>query len=147
MTLVQEFLDSHSKKLKDFTDFMNPGATDEEINTLEKSLGRSLPDSYKELLKAHNGEKLIMAMAGFAFLSTDEVLQQWKWFSEPKSGGARVHALFQDRMILPQLYNTARIPFAHDGSGQYLCFDYAPDVNGRAGQIIYLPVVNPSLHL
>jgi cell wall assembly regulator SMI1 len=143
MTLVQEFLDAHRTKLKDFADFMNPGASDDDIAAFEKSLGRSLPANYKELLKAHNGEKFVMAMAGFAFLSMEEVLQQWKWFGEPKSTEVQVPALFQDRMISPQLYDTARIPFAHDGSGQYLCFDYAPDVNGRAGQVIYLPCGEP----
>ena len=40
-------------------------------------------------------------------------------------------------------YNPNRLPFAHDGSGQYLCIDYFPGPQGIAGQVVYIPMGEP----
>lgn len=46
-------------------------------------------------------------------------------------------------MVKNTLYNVKRLPFATDGSGQFLCIDYDPAEKGVYGQIIYLPCGEP----
>lgn len=46
-------------------------------------------------------------------------------------------------MIQPFVYSKNRVPFASDGSGNFLCFDFEPAEEGMIGQIIYLPLGEP----
>jgi len=140
--IFEKLINTYKSKLRDIDDFMNQGATEEAISELEKLSGHVLPESYKSLLQQYNGAKKHLGiMGGFGLSSVQEVvsaINQAKEFEGKES--LVVHALFQDQMIQVDAYLPERIPFANDGSGQYLCIDNAPGVNGQKGQIIYLPL-------
>jgi cell wall assembly regulator SMI1 len=51
--------------------------------------------------------------------------------------------VFQNELLLPVLFHKGRIPFAHDGSGNYLCIDFVPGEKGKSGQILYVPCGDP----
>lgn len=134
-----ELIETFKSKLTDFDQFMNAAATKQEIDYLEQKVEQSLPASYLKLLANFNGEKEILnTMGGLSFLSIAQVELQWTLFSA-SDRTIKPHAIFQEKKIQPLLYHRNRIPFAHDGSGNFLCIDYYPDVRGEIGQIIYLP--------
>ncbi|MEZ0611683.1 SMI1/KNR4 family protein [Fibrella sp. WM1] len=121
---------------------MNPGCSPEQIMRLEQELGVELPESYKQLLSWHDGEKQIKILLGHSFISASEVLSIFKRFLETRAG-IRDLKIYQPELILPFYFNKKRVPFAHDHSGQYMCIDYEPGKEGRVGQIIYLPLGEP----
>ncbi|PIF31209.1 cell wall assembly regulator SMI1 [Flavobacterium sp. 9] len=135
--------EAFKSKLDIFDTFMNNGANDKEIVDLEKSLNQILPSSYIDLLKTYNGEKKSVGlMGGFGFLGTEEIVLQWDFFKTAESN-IEPDSVYQKDKIKNELYSVKRIPFAHDGSGNFLCIDYDPGVEGKNGQILYLPTGDP----
>lgn len=129
-------------KLDIFDRFMNKGATDVEIQELEKFTGQKLPASYIQLLKTYNGEKRSLGfLGGFGYLGIEEVKREWLFFKNAPD--TKPEAINQVKKITDILYSTKRIPFAHDGSGNFLCIDFIPNTDGILGQIIYLPCGDP----
>lgn len=129
-------------KLDIFDRFMNKGATIFEIEELEKFMNQKLPVSYIQLLKTYNGEKSSLGfLGGFAYLNTEEVKREWLFFKN--APGKKSEALNQVKKITNILYSAKRIPFAYDGSGNFLCIDFIPNAEGVLGQIIYLPCGDP----
>ncbi|MFD1605075.1 SMI1/KNR4 family protein [Flavobacterium artemisiae] len=137
-TLTAQFIAAFKSKLDIFDQFMNTGATANEINELEGFIEAKLPESHKELLKKYNGEKQFIGfMGGFAFLGVEEIKIQWNFFKEAPEMEAE--AINQVEKIKNTLYCPKRIPFAHDGSGNFLSIDFNPNTKGISGQILYLP--------
>jgi cell wall assembly regulator SMI1 len=141
--LIIELSDAFKSKLDIFDTFMNPGANKKDIFDLEKLLDQTLPSSYVDLLKTYNGEKKFLGvMGGFGFLGIEEIKMHWNFFKiagnqeEPDS-------IYQKDKIKNILYSVKRIPFAHDGSGNFLCIDYDAGIKGENGQILYLPTGDP----
>ncbi|MGQ3678902.1 SMI1/KNR4 family protein [Tenacibaculum discolor] len=52
-------------------------------------------------------------------------------------------SIYQKDLVKNILHSAKRLPFATDGSGQYLCIDYDPAEKGTYGQIIYLTCAEP----
>jgi len=141
--LVNKLFDAFRSKLDIFDSFMNDGASEKEISDLEKSVNQILPASYIDLLKTYNGEKKSLGvMAGFEFLTIEDVKVQWDFFKTAE-GEREPHSLYQKNKIKNELYSVKRIPFAYDGSGNLLCIDYDPNIEGKEGQILYLPCGDP----
>lgn len=135
--------EAFKSKLDIFDTFMNNGANDKDIVELEKSLNQILPSSYIDLLKTYNGEKKSVGfMGGFGFLGTEEIVLQWDFFKTTESN-IEPDSVYQKDKIKNELYSVKRIPFAHDGSGNLLCIDYDPNIEGKKGQILYLPCGDP----
>lgn len=135
---VEQYLKAHQPEaLKSLA----PPATDNEITNLEKELGVTLPKDFVECLKIHNGQ-LDDAMAFFAgleFLSTERILAEWKVWKELSDGSD-----FDDLIAEPQngikacWWNPLWIPFTYNGSGDNICLDLDPDIDGTIGQVITL---------
>lgn len=135
--------EAFKSKLDIFDTFMNNGANEKDINALEKSLNQILPNSYIDLLKTYNGEKRFLgAMAGFGFLGIEEIKLHWSFF-ETATNQREPDSVYQKDKIKNELFSVKRIPFAHDGSGNFLCIDYDPGIKGKNGQILYLPTGDP----
>ena len=118
---------------------LNPPATDEQIASLQKTLGVTLPDDYVACLKIHNGQSPDVGglFDGSEFLSTDEILSQWSVWKELLDAG-EFSSIESDPAsgIRGDWWNAAWIPFTHDGGGNHLCLDLAPDASGSPGQVI-----------
>lgn len=118
---------------------LNPPATDEEIAGLQAALGVTLPEDYVACLKVHNGQDPDIGglFEGTEFLSTDEILAQWTVWKEVLDGGKLAGAQSEpDSGIRNDWWNAAWIPFTHNGGGDHLCLDLAPDTSGTPGQVI-----------
>lgn len=142
-TSINKLIEAFKSKLDIFESFMNDGANEKDISDLEKSVNQVLPASYTNLLKTYNGEKNILGvMAGFGFLKIEDVKVQWDFF-QIAAGQSEPDSIYQKNKIKNELYSVKRIPFAHDGSGNFLCIDYDPASEGKNGQILYLPAGDP----
>lgn len=141
-TLTNQYITAFKSKLDIFDQFMNEGTDDAEIGKLEDFIGNNLPESYKQLLKKYNGEKQSIGfMGGFSFLGIEEIKTQWTFFKDAPEMEAE--GINQVEKIKNTLYSTERIPFAHDGSGNFLSIDSIPNSEGTLGQILYLPTGDP----
>lgn len=141
-TLPQQYIAAFQSKLDILDQFMNAGAADNEINELEDLIEAKLPASHIELLKTYNGEKRSIGfMAGFSYLSIEEIKMQWTFLKEAPEMEAE--GINQTKKIKNTLYCPKRIPFAYDGSGNFLAIDFNPNSEGTLGQILYLPTGDP----
>lgn len=140
---VNKVISTFKNKLDIFETLMNKGLKDSEIDEFQKDVKQDLPAEYIELLKFYNGEKHILcSMAGFGFSNIEQVKINWDSFNNREQDN-RPEKIFQEHKITPFLFSDKRIPFAHDGSGNFLCIDYLPGIRGKVGQIIYLPQGEP----
>jgi cell wall assembly regulator SMI1 len=140
--LVKKLIGLFKSKLDILDELMNVGATSNEIKDLENFIGQKLPESYTDLLQTYNGEKRVLCfMAGFGYLNIEEVKQEWEFFKN--SPYCTPEGITQKDKIKNTLYSDKRIPFGHDGSGNFLCIDFDPETQGLPGQILYLPAGDP----
>ncbi|MBG9387421.1 SMI1/KNR4 family protein [Caenimonas aquaedulcis] len=117
---------------------LNPPATNEEIAQLEEALGVTLPSSFVECLKIHNGHSTAEGLFdGFEFLSTAEILDQWSIWKDLVDAGDFEGAESEPHDgVRGDWWNVRWIPITHNGGGDHMCIDLDPDEGGKAGQII-----------
>jgi cell wall assembly regulator SMI1 len=123
---------------------LQPGATPEEIASLELMVGLSLPDLYKEMLAWRNGqadtsetfEGLYTYQSISSVISTIEVMRD---------------LLETEPTATDEVWDSLWVPYLDDGSGNNVCLDLAGRFGGQSGQIIeYIhddfvrPVMYPS---
>ncbi|MEN2402466.1 SMI1/KNR4 family protein [Flavobacterium sp. MC2016-06] len=139
MSKIDELIFTYKSKLDIFEELMNAGVTKDKTNELQVYFGQSLPEAYIELLNKFNGEnRILCSMAGFGFTNITELKNSWDFFKNNENQTIE-KTTYQKNKVRPILFDRRRIPFAHDGSGNYLCLDFFPDELGDIGQIIYLP--------
>ena len=137
-----EFIELIRSVIPDYQNQLNRGCTIVEIADLENKLQKTLPKSYKELLRFCNGEKEITLLLGYFMLPIDRVFGEFSFIKSGEDFYTDTQVT-QANMIQPSLYSKDRIPFADDASGNFLCIDYDPAEGGKVGQIIYLPFGEP----
>lgn len=146
MNRIDKLIEAMKSKLDILDDFMNEGASEEEIRALELHIGLDLPESLRYLLKKYNGEKTYLGIMGcYNLLSVQEIKREWDFIVETtkqenfeKDYIYLAKSVYQSGYVHQTLYDKGRIPFAHDGSGEFLAIDYFPDTLGNKGQIVYL---------
>ncbi|MCE9560794.1 MAG: SMI1/KNR4 family protein [Planctomycetes bacterium] len=117
---------------------LNPGASAEEIETVERAIGQPLPADVRESLAIHNG-----ANSGFLFglelLSTGSVIANWQtWrdvegYNEELREGAES---FPELAVNLDYTNAGWIPLTKGGGANHIGVDLAPGLKGTVGQVI-----------
>ncbi len=140
--ILKEFLNAVKSKIPNYKKRMRVGCNEEDLIELESIIKRKLPETYRDLLLTFNGEQqeTVSLMGGFCLLSVKRVLREYEFIKTNISEEADV---FQPNLIQPYHYQKDRIPFADDGSGNFISIDYEPNTEGKEGQIIYLPLSEP----
>ena len=118
---------------------LNPPASDADIRELEQKLGVKLPMDFVECLKVHDGqrEKSGWLFDGKEFMSTRNILMSWSAWGDLLEDGD-----FDGKISRPVIgiqsgwWIKEWVPFATNGSGDYLCIDLSPSGNGNSGQVI-----------
>ncbi len=113
-----------------------PGATAGQIARLEKHLGVTLPGSYVESLKVHDGGG---SFESYEYLSTEDVYRWWKvWTLALEKGELEGRAPSEEgqEALQPGFWNRRWIPFAADSVGNLLCIDLDPGPRGKVGQLV-----------
>ena len=126
-------------------EYLNAGVSTNDLETLEKSIGKPLPIDFVEFYKIHDGQNrepgpecLIDAEE---LLSTENIVfhsEKWKslvadntfiYFGVPATSDP-------DIGVKDDWWNPFWLPFTHDGSGNHICIDLDPTSDGQYGQII-----------
>lgn len=118
---------------------LQSGATEEDFQLLERTLGVKLPEELKSFYRIHNGQVWRMGSSGFIRNLTlspiSGIIENWTFLQEefdPDDLEAEI-----DIEIKPYLWNPKWIPIASNGGGDYLCIDTDPSEAGVVGQVLY----------
>ncbi|MGE6259952.1 SMI1/KNR4 family protein [Heyndrickxia sporothermodurans] len=138
ISLVMEELRKHLDQL--FPTFLNPPATEYEIQLIEEQMNIKFSSDLRQLYLTHNGENEMGPglFFGLPFLSLNDLLQEWKIWSELEEE----YAFEGDSFSIPTGYIKERyinrywIPISKDFGGNNLGIDLDPDNGGKIGQLI-----------
>ena len=113
-----------------------------EFRTLEKTLGVTLPDDFKESYLIHNGSDPVSGvLVGLPLMSLAEIGRAWETWADIAADEDLVQELSEDLSSHPKgavqpLYaHRGWVPFAGD-SQNFVALDFAPGPKGAAGQVI-----------
>ncbi|MFB8374901.1 SMI1/KNR4 family protein [Paenibacillus taichungensis] len=119
---------------------LQPGARDEELQSVENQLGVTLPEEMKALYRVHNGQTWNISVAPFVRNLTlsplDQVKENWAFLQE-EFDPDDMEPEIEDDAMKPVLWNCKWIPIAENGGGDYLCLDTDPSGSGSVGQVLY----------
>lgn len=119
---------------------LNKPATQNEIELLEKTIGKSLPLSFIEYLKVCNGQNHddfnITFVGANSLLTISEIIEVWKtqiflFADEPKIA-------INENKVQPKIWDNCWIPFTDFMGQQRLVIDLNPGKNGVYGQVLQL---------
>jgi len=127
---------------------LGPRASEEDLKTVEKELGISLPEEFLAFYRIHNGEAPTEeALEGLfewgywmPLLSSEDenVVESWSMCVESYGHGhLEDFELTFEGPVRKTLFDRKWVPFCTDYSGNYLCFDFNPPARGTFGQILY----------
>lgn len=121
---------------------LRPGASDDQIDSLEAHLGVDFPDSLKSFLSIHDGQDGRAGLVGGQqLLSAESIRRQWDmWRSldevQMNADCADLMASHPERAIKPMYTNRYWIPLTTDWGGNHIGLDFDPDAQGTVGQVI-----------
>lgn len=120
----------------------NPPASDEELDAFEQEVRISMPRSYRQLYKWHDGENDDRwgHIYGLPILSLERAAAEWRqWQRIAAEFGSRYPVPgkgWPDGAVDSAYTNPSWIPLTADGSGGHIGIDLDPWPAGRVGQII-----------
>lgn len=124
------------------------GASERQIEDLERRIGIRLPDQVRVLYRWHNGQSdetsSIGLFFGLPFLPIDRVIQHWDFECRTLNGStsdeldewAKGYSCLPAGTIQRVVMNRSWVPLADDSAGSYLGLDFNPDVHGSVAQVI-----------
>jgi cell wall assembly regulator SMI1 len=119
---------------------LSPGASEDEIQLLERLLGVNLPADIRESYAIHDGNRYLQSFFpdGGALQSIDRIAQAWLVLADRVSKGLVVYAenVFPEGPIKKTWWNLRWIPIMETGAGDYGCVDLEPANGGHLGQVI-----------
>ncbi|MCL1695969.1 SMI1/KNR4 family protein [Lysinibacillus sp. BPa_S21] len=120
---------------------LQPGATAEEFQLIETTLGITLPDEMKSFYRIFNGQDWSPGVQPFVRNLTlspiSEIIENWKFLQEEFDPDDLLPDIEYGEEVKPTLWNKKWIPIAENGGGDYLCVDTDPTEKGVVGQVLY----------
>ena len=141
----QAWVEVVERERSNLEQILNSPASEQELSAAEAALGVALSAEFHDLYRLHNGGSTSNDLfCGLSFMSLETVIAQWQ------STGRGLEDLDEDDLrsieeelsveplgaIKQQYFNRAWIPFATDGSGNFVGVDLDPGENGSRGQVI-----------
>ena len=121
----------------------NAPATDAQIDAFERLVGLSLPGSYRQLYRWHDGEEDDRwgHIYGLPLVSLRQAASDWTTWNKVLAGfGGNRYMIpgagWPQGAVDPAYINPRRIPLTQDGSGNHIGLDFDPWPGGRVGQVI-----------
>lgn len=117
---------------------LNPGASAEEIQAVERTIGQALPPDVRESFAIHNGASEYPIL-GDALLSTQHVISEWEMWRGLEEYNEEFRwsmASFPVNAVVLDYANAAWVPLTQSGGSDYLGVDLAPGPSGSVGQVI-----------
>lgn len=139
-TRITSWIKTHAPQL---LELLQDGASEEQINELEKALSIQLPDDVKALYRLCNGQSSFDygLLNGNEFLSLERIRDEWTVWKDLLDAGDLItdDDIESDRIdteIRQVWWHPKWIPFTYNGGGDHDCLDLAPAKEGVQGQII-----------
>ncbi|SLJ85647.1 SMI1/KNR4 family protein [Psychrobacter sp. DAB_AL43B] len=144
LTIFENWLAKH---LPEVVKDLHPPATLEEVQLLEKTIGRSLPEDFILLYQWHNGQMGNAATGpwyGLEFMPIKKIIKSIELEKQimEELGEDELNSMSEWMKSTPDGYvkkansNPFWVPFAHDHGGNFLGIDLDPDKLGTIGQVI-----------
>jgi cell wall assembly regulator SMI1 len=121
---------------------LRPGASDDQIHSLQAHIGVDFPDSLRRFWSVHDGQDGRAGLvSGQQLLSTESIRREWDmWRSLDEAAMNADCADFMESnpkgAIKPMYTNRSWIPLTKDWGGNHIGLDFDPDVQGTVGQVI-----------
>ena len=132
------YKDTLGRKYPKLTENMNKGASNDDILRFEQTIGITVPNMFKRMYKANNGdnqEMLCGCILGFHLYSLDEILYEWNdWKDIPDNSDFKTST--PDGYIKKRYTDPGWIPLCDDNGSNYIGIDLDPDEKGTVGQVI-----------
>ncbi|OXS70198.1 SMI1/KNR4 family protein [Lysinibacillus sp. KCTC 33748] len=120
---------------------LQPGATAEEFQLIETTLGITLTEEMKSFYSIFNGQDWSQGVLPFARNLTlspiSEIIDNWEFLQEEIDPDDLFPDIEYGVEVKPTLWNKKWIPIAENGGGDYLCLDTDPTKEGVVGQVLY----------
>lgn len=137
----QYIIEKGTRRATDFKDqlYLQPGATDDDFQLIERTMNITIPKEMKEFFKIHNGQD--WRIGGECFVRNltlspiTQIIEKWMFLQEEFEPDELEPDI--DYEIKPYLWNPKWIPIAENGGGDYLCLDTDPSDAGHVGQVLY----------
>lgn len=141
---LEQWLSSNCEELHGV---LRAGASPNQIEALERSLGVTLPDDVKQFYLCHDGQTNLSPelFNGFKFLPLHEVASEWSVWQKLDADPIdyRLDDIPEPE-IKPVYWSPGWVPFAADPCGNVQCIDLDPNQAGRSGQVITMWLVETS---
>jgi len=142
MTNVEQFINNISGFGQTFSDLgLIEGATNKQIDAIEKVVKRQLPETFREFLQKINGQRndnFYFLPDQALLLSCEEIIIEYVEQSEFFEDTIEFYNDYQfDDKIRCTVWSETRVPIA-GRDGYFLFIDFDPAPNGTYGQIIFL---------
>jgi cell wall assembly regulator SMI1 len=117
---------------------INPPITKIELDNLEKIIGVTLPDSFKDYLFVMNGQfNNNVPLFGYNyFLSANGIIETWRMMN--KLFDEEIIDWVSEDKIKPVIWDKGWIPFTDFEATTRLILDFSPGKNGSLGQVFLL---------
>ena len=142
MTNVEQFINNLKDFGHSFSDLgLSKGATIEQIDRIEKTIKRQLPESFKTFLQHIDGQSndnFYFLPDQALLLSCEEIIDEYEGQSEFFEENIDFYNDCQcENKIRCPVWSESKVPIA-GRDGYYLFIDFDPAPNGTYGQIIFL---------
>lgn len=117
---------------------LNPPASAKTLQHLQSTLGVSLPEAILDALRGHDGQRGSSEplLDSFQWLSCARMLDAWRFWVQQSASAGFNEGAEPGTGVQSYWWHPGWIPFASNGSGDYLCLDLAPATAGLPGQVI-----------
>jgi cell wall assembly regulator SMI1 len=119
---------------------LEAGATEGQLEALERAIGSRLPDDVRESYLLHNGTSDLLGVGEVMPLNRVEAMWQMyaAWQHENGYGlGPDWDPRDIEGPIKPIWWSALRIPVTHNGGGDSVMIDLDPAEGGTGGQVIW----------
>lgn len=113
------------------------GASTAELRNLEGELGLSLPEDVQAHLRCHNGSGDAWLHDDDVFLSCDQILESWDQEVDLWDDGNNDSSAKPSGPIKAKWFTAKWVPVLGDWSGNCVCCDLDPPLEGEYGQLIH----------
>ena len=117
---------------------LRPGASPQEMKSIEDLVGAKLPDAFREVYAVHDGQVGVgpPALINWTLLPAKSIKSEWSLMRDLNARGALSAPAIAEGPVRAVWWDVNWIPVAGNGSGDFQCLDLDPPDAGRRGQII-----------